>query len=63
MSENIDCIALMDIAKVNLANKINRVRCEYKINPTDRLKKELIELTNDRRELFLFNQEVIKKYL
>ncbi len=63
MSNNVDYIALMDIAKMNLANKINLTRARYKLNPTKQLKNELIELTSDRKELFMFNTEVIKKYL
>lgn len=63
MGENIDYIALMDIAKINLTNKINEERKKYKNTPNEESKKELIRLTNDRQKLFLFDTDTIKKYL
>ena len=63
MSDNVDYVALMDIAKINLTNKINEARKKYKDEPNEKLKKELTELTSDRQKLFLFNTETIKKYL
>lgn len=63
MNQSIDYISLMDIAKINLSNILNNKMAEYRKSPNHELKKELMNLVNDRKELFLFNTEVIEKYL
>lgn len=63
MEKNIDYITLMDIAKINLSDKINYRMKEYKKSNNLDLKREIIYLLNDRKEIFLFNKKIIEKYL
>ena len=63
MKGNTDYINLLDIAKTNLNNKINNAMYTYKKERTKEGKIELIKLLNDRKRLFLFDKETIKKYL
>lgn len=58
-----DDVLLMDEAKLNISKLINQKRNEYKKNQSIEIKKELINLLNDRKELFLFNKKIIKKYI
>ena len=60
---DIDYISLIDIAKLNLTNLINNKMSEYKKLPNPDLKCQIIDLFNDRKQLFLFNKNVIEKYL
>ena len=57
-----DNILLMDEAKLNISKLIDQKRNEYKKRQYIEIKKELINLLNDRKELFLFNKNIIKKY-
>lgn len=54
---------LIDDAKLNLAQKLNTKMEEYKINPTEELKKSIIILMQDRQKLFSFDKVVIEKYI
>lgn len=63
MKEKIDYINLMDIAKTNLNNLINDTMELYKKRKDYETKGKLINLINDRRNIFLFNKETIRKYL
>lgn len=57
-----DNILLLDEAKLNISKLIDQKRNEYKKSQSIEIKKELINLLNDRKELFLFNKNIIKKY-
>ena len=63
MEEKIDYINLIDVSKMNLNNYINIAMQNYKENRSKEDKDRLIELINDRKKLFLFDKEIIKKYL
>ena len=63
MNSNIDYINLMDVAKINLAKKINDVVDLYKKEKTIERKQELINLIEDRKRIFLFDKITIEKYL
>ena len=63
MKQNIDYISLVDIAKLNLTNLINNKMLEYKKTPNSDLKNQIINLLKDKKQLFLFNKNVIEKYL
>lgn len=63
MSECIDYINLMDVAKMNLNNCINDTINLYKEKHTPEIKKQLINLIYDRKKLFLFDKKIIEKYL
>ena len=63
MEEKIDYINLIDVSKMNLNNYINIAMQNYKENRRKEDKDRLIELINDRKKLFLFDKEIIKKYL
>lgn len=63
MKKNIDYINLMDIAKINLNEKINNAMNAYKKERNSERKIELIKLLNDRKRLFFFDKEIIEKYL
>ena len=49
---------LMDVAK-NISNLIVEKRNEYNKNQSKQTKSELIKLLNDRKELYLFNTNII----
>lgn len=57
-----DNVFLINEAKLKLSKLINEKRNEYKKNQSIQTKKELIDLLNDRKKLFLFNKNIIKKY-
>lgn len=63
MSEYIDYINLMDVAKMNLNNCINDTINLYKEKHTSEIKMQLINLIYDRKKLFLFDKKIIEKYL
>lgn len=63
MEEKIDYINLIDVSKMNLNNYINIAMQNYKENRRKEDKDRLIELINDRKKLFLFDKEIIKRYL
>ncbi len=63
MSEYIDYINLMDVAKMNLNNCINDTINLYKEKHTSEIKTQLINLIYDRKKLFLFDKKIIEKYL
>lgn len=61
--DNIEYSYLIDDAKINLAKKIKDKMNQYQENPNSELKSEIINLMQDRQQLFLFNTDTIKKYL
>lgn len=63
MKTNINYISLIDIAKINLSNKFNYKLQEYKKNQTSELKEDIIKLVQDRKKIFLFDKDIINKYL
>ena len=63
MTEDIDYVSLLDVAKMNLNEKINETMRLYKEQKDSSKKKELINLLNDRQNIFLFDKETIRKYL
>ena len=54
---------LFGIATINLTNKLNRAVELYKVRPSKELKNEIIEMTMDRRNIYMYNKEVIDKYI
>jgi hypothetical protein len=63
MTEDIDYVSLLDVAKMNLNERINETMRLYKEQKDSAKKKELINLLNDRQNIFLFDKETIRKYL
>ena len=63
MTEDIDYVSLLDVAKLNLNERINETMRLYKEQKDSSKKKELINLLNDRQNIFLFDKETIRKYL
>lgn len=63
MTEDIDYVSLLDVAKMNLNERINETMRLYKEQNDSSKKKELINLLNDRQNIFLFDKETIRKYL
>ena len=63
MEEKIDYINLIDIAKINLNNNINQTIKLYKEQKSSEIKSKLIDLIYDRKKIFLFDKETIRKYL
>ena len=63
MEEKIDYINLIDVSKMNLNNYINIAMQNYKENRRKDDSDSLIEIINYRKKLFLFDKEIIKKYL
>ena len=63
MTEDIDYVSLLDVAKMNLNERINETMRLYKEQKDSSKKKELINLLNDRQIIFLFDKETIRKYL
>ena len=53
----------IDIAKLNLSKKLDETINLYEQNKSSELKSEIIELIKDKREIMLYNTEVIKKYI
>lgn len=62
-NKNIDYIDLIEIAKINLANKLNEKVEEYKKERTPELKREVAKLMQDREEIYKLNKKVIEKYI
>lgn len=54
---------LIDIAKINLMKKFNLKMDEYEKNPTVELKKEIIDISIDRKQLYSLDIPTIQKYL
>jgi hypothetical protein len=63
MTEDIDYVSLLDVAKMNLNERVNETMRLYKEQKDSSKKKELINLLNDRQNIFLFDKETIRKYL
>lgn len=63
MTEDIDYVSLLDVAKMNLNERINETMRLYKEQKDSSKKKELINLLDDRQNIFLFDKETIRKYL
>ena len=54
---------LFGIATINLTNKLNSAVELYKVRPSKELKNEIVEMTMDRRNIYMYNKEVIDKYI
>ena len=54
---------LIDIAKINLMKKFNSKMDEYEKNPSVELKKEIIDISIDRKQLYSLDIPTIQKYL
>lgn len=54
---------LIDIAKINLMKKFNSKMDEYEKNPSIELKKEIIDISIDRKQLYSLDIPTIQKYL
>ena len=63
MTEDIDYVSLLDVAKMNLNERINETMRLYEEQKDSSKKEELINLLNDRQNIFLFDKETIRKYL
>lgn len=63
MNKFIDYMDLIDVAKINLMKKFNSKMEEYEKAPTDELKKEIISISFDRKQLYSFDIPTIQKYL
>lgn len=63
MEQKIDYVNLMDIAKMNLSKRINENIILYMEKQTNENKIKLLNLIHDRKKLFLFDKNIIKKYL
>ena len=59
----IDYMDLIDVAKINLMKKFNSKMEEYEKMPTPELKKEIINISFDRKQLYSFDIPTIQKYL
>ena len=62
-NKNIDYIDLIEIAKINLANKLNEKVEEYKKERTPELKREVAKLMQEREDIYKLNKKVIEKYI
>ena len=63
MDEKVDYVNLMSIAESNLNNCINETMNLYKEKKSTEIKMKLVKLIYERKKLFLFDKETIKKYL
>lgn len=63
MNNFINYMDLIDIAKINLMKKFNVTMDEYEKNPSIELKKEIINITIDRKQLYSLDIPTIQKYL
>ena len=63
MTEDIDYVSLLDVAKMNLNERINETMRLYEEQKDSSKKEDLINLLNDRQNIFLFDKETIRKYL
>lgn len=58
-----DYIDKIEIAKTNLNKRLNDIIDEYKKEHTAERKREIAELMQDKREIYLSNKNVIEKYI
>ena len=63
MNKYIDYMDLIDVAKINLMKKFNSKMNEYEKTPTDELKRDIINISIDRKNLYSFDIPTIKKYI
>lgn len=63
MNNLCDYMDLIDIAKINLMKKFNIKMDEYEKNPSLELKKEIVDISLDRKQLYMFDIPTIQKYL
>jgi len=63
MDEKVDYVNLMSIAESNLNNCINETMNLYRKKKSTEIKMKLVKLIYERKKLFLFDKETIKKYL
>ena len=63
MNKKVDYVNLMSIAESNLNNCINETMNLYKEKKSTEIKMKLVKLIYERKKLFLFDKETIKKYL
>lgn len=63
MDKKVDYVNLMSIAELNLNNCINETMNLYKEKKSTEIKMKLVKLIYERKKLFLFDKETIKKYL
>ena len=63
MNNLCDYMDLIDIAKINLMKKFNIKIDEYEKNPSLELKKEIVDISLDRKQLYMFDIPTIQKYL
>ena len=63
MNKFSDYMDLIDIAKINLMKKFNFKMDEYEKNPSVELKKEIIDISIDRKQLYSLDIPTIPKYL
>lgn len=61
--DKMDYIDKIEIAKTNLTKKLNDRIDEYKKERTAERKKEIAELMQDKREIYLSNKRIIEKYI
>lgn len=54
---------LIDIAKINLMKRFNKKMDEYEKKPSMELKKEIIDISIDRKNLYSLDIPTIQKYL
>lgn len=59
----INYMDLIDVAKINLMKRFNSKMEEYEKRPTEELKKEIINISIDRKQLYSFDIPTIQKYL
>ena len=57
----VDYMDLIDIAKVNLMKKFNSKMEEYEKSPSIELKKEIINISMDRKQIYSFDIPTIKR--
>ncbi len=63
MNNFCDYMDLIDIAKINLMKEFNLKMDEYEKNPSLELKKEIIDISIDRKQLYSLDIPTIQKYL
>ncbi len=59
----VDYMDLIDVAKINLMKKFNSKMEEYEKSPSVELKKEIINISMDRKQIYSFDIPTIQKYL
>ena len=63
MNNFCDYMDLIDVAKINLMKKFNLKMDEYEKNPSLELKKEIVDISLDRKQLYMLDIPTIQKYL